>query len=222
MQKRLREFRVQGTRVMLGGGVFGLAREIYGRQVYFAQPGFRLKSGDVVVDLGANVGVFTTLAARIASKVIAVEAQSGFIEQIGANLALNDVADKVSIEFGLIGPESGVFSDVERLRSSSHFKELPPVLSMNELLAQHKVQLVDFLKIDIEGSEFHLFRDNPEWLRRVKKVAMEVHPEFGNVDHLVAALAAQDFKVALVSLSGGPVEGATGSAGYLFATKISA
>src|SRR5712664_322583 len=58
-------FKIFGQNIFLDGALFGGAREIYGRKVYFALPDFRLRSTDVVVDLGANAGVFTVLAGRL-------------------------------------------------------------------------------------------------------------------------------------------------------------
>src|SRR6185295_17909158 len=117
--------------------------------VYFALPGFSLKPGDVVIDLGANVGVFTTLAARLASRVIAVDAQSGYDRQIGLNVERNGCAHKVSVDIAIVGERSGYFSDPDRLKSGSWFGETPPALSMTDLLHRHNIHRVDFLKVDI-------------------------------------------------------------------------
>jgi hypothetical protein len=76
------EFVVLGRRIILEGRCFSGARELYCRKVYFALPGFSIREGDTVVDLGANVGLFTVLAAKIARRVVAIEAQSEFISEI--------------------------------------------------------------------------------------------------------------------------------------------
>ena len=76
-------FKVLGHRVRLNGELFGGAGEIYGRSVYFAINGFELHEGDIVFDLGANYGVFTTLAGCVGSKAVAVDAQRHFLRQIG-------------------------------------------------------------------------------------------------------------------------------------------
>ena len=60
-------------------------------------------------------------------------------------------------------------------------------MGIEELLDQHGLKTVDFVKMDIEGSEFSLFQA-PNWLRRVKYLSMEVHPEFGRVQPLLEAL----------------------------------
>jgi FkbM family methyltransferase len=197
MADRLCHFRPFGTRVVLPGSLFAGAREIYARQVYFALPQFRLRSGDTVVDLGANHGVFTTLAACIAKKVIAIEAQSGFFDGIRQNIALNHCAADVTLEFGLVGARSGMFADETVLTTASHYGGQPPTLAMADVFRTHGLERVDFLKMDIEGSEFALLREHSEWLAKVSKIVMEVHPEFGAAADLVESLARAGFRTDL-------------------------
>jgi len=161
--------------------------------VYFRPPKVLLEPRDIVVDLGANVGVFTALASVVARRVISVEAQSEFVKQIYDNAARNGARDRVEVEFGLVGAGSGAFSDASVLRSASHFGSEPPTLTMPDLMRRHALDHIDFLKVDIEGSEFALFAGGSEWLNSVEKLAMEVHPAFGDVDHLVETLRAAGF-----------------------------
>jgi FkbM family methyltransferase len=212
-------YRVQGVEVVLDGRFFSGARELYARQVYYALPGFRVRSGDVVVDLGANVGVFTTLAAASGARVVAVEAQSEFFDCIEENLQLNSCRDRVVLEHALVGAESGVFSDVDNLRAASHFAHMPERLGMGELLRRHDVSRIDFLKVDIEGSEFALFAANHGWLDGVQKLAMEVHPEFGQVEQLRSVCASHGMEVELLDARGVRVVELGRTPGYLFAWR---
>jgi hypothetical protein len=61
----------------LDGWLFSGAREMYCRQVYFPSAEFELQAGALVMDLGANAGLFSVPAGRIGWRVIAVEAQRG-------------------------------------------------------------------------------------------------------------------------------------------------
>jgi FkbM family methyltransferase len=219
MGSRARSFRVGGETVRLEGALYGGAREIYGRRVYFALPGFELRGSDVVVDLGANVGVFTTLAAKRCARVIAVEAQSRFLEEIERHARLNGCADKVTAVCGLIGAGTGVFSDVNRLRAGSHYALEPPRLTMPEVLERGGVDRVDFLKVDIEGSEFDLFSGDIPWLERVGRIAMEVHAGFGRPETLARRLRAHRFSVWLTDNRGVVVDAIDEPSGYLFARR---
>jgi FkbM family methyltransferase len=213
-------FHVNGTQVTVSGDVFGGARELYCRQVYFALPGFRIRQGDVVVDLGANHGLFTTLAARVASRVLAVEAQHGFGAEIRRNLERNGCAGNVDIDLAIVGGATGVLSNGEQLRRASHFQGVVvPRKPMAALLREHEIEHVDFLKIDIEGSEFDLFRSADEWLPRVSKIVMEMHSAFGDPRELVAVLRASGMHVQALTPDLRPAQAALGADGYLYASR---
>ncbi|MBI3766237.1 MAG: FkbM family methyltransferase [Ignavibacteriales bacterium] len=219
MAAKGRTFKVFGKNIHLDGALFGGAREIYGRKVYFALPDFFLKPTDIVVDLGANAGVFAVLAALLAEKVIAVEAQSGFINEIYSNTKKNDCSDKVSVEFGLVGAHTGVFSNKKNLEVASHFGKMPPILSLGGIIARHRLGTINFLKVDIEGSEFDLMSGDINWLAFVEKLVMEVHLEFGDPAKLVEILQSNGFLVWLVDNNQNIVDRIKGMSGYLFAKQ---
>lgn len=220
---KLKVFSAFGMPIALPPKALGLVREIYGRKVYF-RPGFELQKGDVVVDLGANIGVFTILAAKLGCRVIALEAQSGFVEELKKNCQLNLASSlssgSVIPVFGVIGQDCGLFSNPANLTSATHYQEAPPALNMKDLIAQHGLKKIDFLKIDIEGSEYSLFggEDTP-WLSIVDKIVMEVHTEFGNPEDIALALTQNGFEVELVSAYGKTIEAVSPPGGFLFAQK---
>jgi FkbM family methyltransferase len=212
-------FHLFGTAVVLPGELFGGARELYSRGVYFGLPQFRIAPRDVVIDLGANQGILTVLAARIGAKVVAVEAQSGFCRAIQRHAELNSCADRVIVEFGLVGPNSGLFAHRDILVGASHYGAEPPHLSLDALLLKHRIDHVNFLKIDIEGSEFDLFSKDVDWLARVEKLVMEVHPHAGDPKLLREPLLRAGFQIALRSPDLVPVEEITPPGGYLYAWR---
>ena len=205
----------------LDGGHFGAAREICCRGVYSAITGFEIAYSDVVVDLGANAGVFTTLAAIRGKRVIAVEAQSGFIRIIESNLEDNRCRDKVSVALGLIGAGSGLFRDGSERKKASHWGDEPLRLSLCEIIERYELEQIDFLKVDIEGSEFDLMSDAGGWLSRVRRMAMEIHLQYGDLRNIVRTLKKAGFEVWLVDNHQRVVPFLTGCNGYLFAKATS-
>jgi FkbM family methyltransferase len=213
-------YTLQGVRLTLDGRFFGGAREMYCRQVYFPTPEFSLRPNNWVVDVGANAGLFTVLAASVGCKVLAVEAQAGFVRELEALSTEVGVREHIFVENALVGGESGIFSDARNLEKASHFAGIvPQTKSMDELLIKHGIEEVDFMKVDIEGSEFNLFRPNSSWMGKVNRLAMEVHPEHGDVGGLVATIASHDFHVELRDNDLLIVDSLGGAAGYLFATR---
>jgi len=213
-------FSLQGVSFELDGRFFGGAREMYCRQVYFPTPAFALNRGTTVMDLGMNAGLFSIFAALAGCKVIAVEAQSGFVREVKNLASSYGVAANIVVENALVGSGTGVFSDSGALATASHFEgSPPPLVSMTELLAKHQVQQLDFLKIDIEGSEFDLFQSGRQWLRQVRRIAMEVHTHFGSASDLQAMIESEGMSVELRNNALQVVGQLPSEGGYLFATR---
>lgn len=209
-----------GAWVTLDGQFFSAAREMYCRRVYFRRPGFEIRSGDVVVDLGANVGLFTTMAGIYGGRVVAVEAQSGFLPVIRANLDRNACRHQAAIEFALVGASTGVLRTKEARRTASHWSDEPPELSMADIFRRHHLKEVHLMKVDIEGSEFDLFSGDPGWLDVVNRIVMEVHPQFGEPNELRVALRRAGFVTHLTGADWSrAVDTIAGDSGYLFAAK---
>jgi FkbM family methyltransferase len=178
---------------------------------------FDIGQNDNVIDLGCNVGVFTVLAASAGRSVVAVEAQAGLVEKAESTLQMNQCADRARIVHGLVGADSGVFN-VDPGRLADPWIGDPPRISMSDLVAN--LPVIDLLKIDIEGSEFALFTEesNLRWLAGVRRIVMEVHPEFGCAGDLGSVLGARGFRFQFVSNHGRPIDNLK-DIGYLFAWR---
>jgi len=180
---------------------FGLVRELYGRHIYFPEPAFLPLPQSKVIDLGANVGLFSLLCAKLGAEVLAVEAQGGFIPMARENFAINGVEDRIKLVHGMVGTSTGVFACEDCRKSSFQWSGEPLNLSMDDLLdmfLEGRHQMIHLLKIDIEGSEFALFETNPGWTNHILHIAMEVHPEFGDVRELFDRIQHAGFTCKLV------------------------
>jgi FkbM family methyltransferase len=216
----------RGRTVVLPGGNSAGAREMYCRNVYL-RTGLRIPDGGWVLDLGANAGLFTVLAAVDGARVLAVEAQQGFPPETARLLALNGVPPgAVHVEVALAGsgiagvPLVGVVADAARWRLASHAApDRPAGVSVPELLSRYGIGRVGLVKMDIEGSEFSVLHADsaPAWLPRVDQLAMEVHPEFGSVAGIVELLRRHGFAVTVTDNDGRAVPAASPQAAYLYA-----
>ena len=217
MAGRTCRFRFQGVEIRLPGEYFSGAREIYCRRVYSFGQQFDIGPNDVIVDVGCNVGVFTVLAASAGKFVVAAEAQAGLIKEVESNLQMNGCADRARIAHALVGADTGVFSR-DRASLADPWIGDPPRVSMSELTAT--LPKIDLMKIDIEGSEFALFSQETEasWLTNVRRIAMEVHPEFGSPASLASTLAAHGLNFQFVTNHGVPTSNLD-AIGYLFAWR---
>jgi len=184
-----------------------LIRELYAHAIYFPSLSFIPKVGDKVIDLGANVGLFSLLCASLGADVIAIDAQSGFAPEARRNFELNDVSSRVRYVSALVAATAGVFADKDARIASSHWGDSPHqqeisienILSMTGRPREDGMPDVHLLKCDVEGSEFSLLDGDLTWLRRIRNISMEVHPYFGNVLTLKERLEQEGFSCQLKS-----------------------
>ena len=122
-----------------------------------------LKKGDVVYDLGANVGFYTLLSARLVGPeghVYAFEPYPKSAETTRHNLAINGfehatvinkaIADKPGLEWFEMDTTPTTF----RLGENRGRKGMwVAVTSIDALLEEGEVRAPDFIKIDVEGAE---------------------------------------------------------------------
>ncbi len=164
-----------------GTYTFGAIRELYIRHCYL-----RDEAADIpdrlaaVIDLGANRGVFSMMMAPRADKVVAVEVLPQHVAGILHTAKLNNFSN-IRVESAFIG--AGGSDESQKTRT----------ITMQDLLQIHDIDRVSLLKIDIEGSEFALFKQ-PEWLDRVDALCMEIHPEWGQVQSVLNTLRAKGFR----------------------------
>jgi hypothetical protein len=186
-----------------GGGPyypFGLARELYCRNVYLRPFRPFTATGATVVDLGGNVGMFTALAATSLkpARIFYVEPQTMYLDHMKL----------------LAGP----LSAAEIVPLAGFAGSAPPgetLLDLNAVLAAE--QRIAFMKADIEGGEEALFRDAGAWLDQVERIGMEAHPAECDTKAVADALAKRGFIVRPTDNEGLPV--ASEHAFYMYAAR---
>lgn len=140
---------------------------------------FPVEKGDVVLDLGASVGPFAYCAAQKDPKiVIAVEPHPQLIPTLRHNL---DQFTNVIVDPKAIGHETGrieiggLFDPVAKYDTGE--VNWVEAITFMDFVRQYEIEKIDFLKIDIEGMEYHVFNhENMDWiLENVRKIAGEIH-----------------------------------------------
>ncbi|MDM5195892.1 FkbM family methyltransferase [Bacillus hominis] len=146
-----------------------------------------LKPGDTVVDIGANIGYFSVLIGYLIGsmgKLIAYEANPFMHSFLMDNLSINFLHDRTSVH------NLAVYSSQKTLQfyASHRFMGNSSLVKHNETYHKHyvdKIEEIDvkavsldehlkdidhinFLKIDIEGGEYHAFVGMRELIRHKK------------------------------------------------------
>jgi FkbM family methyltransferase len=173
---------------------------------------FGIFPGDIVVDIGSNIGSFAVYAAWLqpSARVLAVEPLKANFDLLAENVRLNGLANVETIRSAVMG-QAGTITIYHGAGSAegsssihaggavdSSRAETVPCIAFADLL--EKVPHVDFLKVDCEGAEFDFIPDAPSSsLRKVRKLAMEYHDVREGVTHevLVRKLASEGFRVSV-------------------------
>ena len=162
--------------------------ELLSQSVYESR-NVSIRPGDVVIDCGAHVGVFTRFALRQgASRVIAIEPDPTNVACIRENLVSEIDAGRVDVVPAGVWDErkriplfvSEESSDVHTFVSSSGARMLVPhssesrgaedilVLPLDEIVDELALDRVDFVKMDIEGAERNALQGARKTLIRFK------------------------------------------------------
>jgi len=141
-----------------------------------------LKPGMVFVDVGANIGLYSLVAAHCTGKtgrVVAIEPQPALAEYFHENMKMNGYSH-VSLKPVAVGKEPGLAQIVQVSRTNNGQATLQVnmgervfghpvsvrVERMTDLLNDRQVAYVDGMKIDTEGAEVGALEGFREWLER--------------------------------------------------------
>jgi FkbM family methyltransferase len=169
-----------------GQQVFSGIREIWIRDVYLRDDYLAIPRGGLVVDLGANLGNFTNLALAQHPdvRVIAVEPSLSLSNSLRVSVGNNEWTNRVAVKRAFVGTTTRVQANVA---NDPDYKGVPS-LTEKAFLQEFDIGHIDFLKCDIEGSEFFLLERDSRMLSMTDNLAIEIHAWGGSVqaflDHL--------------------------------------
>lgn len=163
--------------------------------------------GSVVLDVGANIGIYSLLAAKRGARVFAIEADSKNAEMLRRNVQLNDMAEPITItEMAATEcPKTVIlFRNPDNCGGSSMFAGVDGVEVQGRTVDSLDLPPIDVCKMDIEGSEVFALRGMEDTIRRSRnmKLLVEHAEEHGNSPELFDFLRSHFQSIAVV---GGPV-----------------
>lgn len=167
-------------------------------------PGFVPRRGDRVVDIGANIGIFSLLAADRGAAVTAIEPHPANFTWLERNTAGWAIECRRAAVLGRV-PPGGEVTLVEAPGHTAHHvagthageeTTRVPAVSFAELTAEG----YDLMKLDVEGAEFGIVADTPlEVLARLPRLVAEVHHVAGDPELLRDRLSEAGLAVTLSS-----------------------
>jgi FkbM family methyltransferase len=166
---------VSGTRLLATSGMAGATGNWYCGLHEHDDMGFALhflRASDCLLDIGANVGSYTVLAAGgVGARVVAVEPILGTFRALRANVRLNDLDDRVTLLNIGLGAEEGTVRFTHDLDSMNH--ALAPGEVVESAIDVAVVTLDSiaepvmptFMKLDVEGYESQVLAGGRKTLR---------------------------------------------------------
>lgn len=167
-------------------------REIWVRDCYLHQF-LKIDPAGVVVDLGCNCGLFTALALGHgpAVRVIAVEGDPLECDRFRRSLAASDWLGRVQLLNGFVGGHNEMVAEI---RGKNQNSTLAWIVE-DDLMQLVGDSRINFLKCDIEGSEFQLFSGSSRLLDAADQIAIEVHPHAGDPQEFIERLKFAGFEI---------------------------
>ncbi|MBX3027484.1 FkbM family methyltransferase [bacterium] len=165
-----------------------------------------LPPGAVVIDVGANIGMFAlhVAADHGAARVLAFEPFPESFALLQRNAARNRLDAIQPIPLAIAG-QAGTRElhmqgrhGVHSLFGTSGEAVRIECITLADALARYDVARCDFLKLDCEGAEYEILLDAPsDAYARIRRIALEYHDWITDHHHdeLVRRLAAEGFAV---------------------------
>jgi FkbM family methyltransferase len=202
MRRRFIERRIYDYRLMLDGDDPGICRQLIRLGGREAEQRFivhnTLRPGMRVLDVGANVGYYTVMMAKLVGAqghVYAVEPYPANFGLLQSNVALNGIADRTTLEPIALGAHDGLQPLWTTDHSNWHSFHKPVIDAKQPWLRKYRRKVVghtnvemrtlatylagkppiDFLRMDLEGYEIEILRNLPQ---NRPHVLFETHPEF--------------------------------------------
>jgi FkbM family methyltransferase len=174
---------------------------------------FEINSNDVIIDIGAHIGIFTIYASQFCNngKIYSFEPvkenydlllnniKLNHSEQVKPfNLAVSNTNDVVTI---YINDDKAAHSIFPSSESSIKVKSI----TLQNIFEENNINHCNFLKLDCEGAEYEILCNLPaKYFKEIDKIVMECHfvdkkPEL--IGDLKQILVKQGFQVRTKTIS---------------------
>ena len=184
--------RLQGvTHVIgLGTGELLMPQEIYWQRVYERHPDFVARPGWIVLDVGANTGVYTVQQARRGAYVYAFEPNPDCYRRLLKAVRANHVEDRVTAVDHALGATAGS-AELLLPAGLTILGTLRPewtsgaggvglrveLETVDQVVSTLGINRIDLLKVDVEGLELDVLQGARETLALVDRLVLEYHSQ---------------------------------------------
>ena len=161
----------------------GSTHPAYSLNMFEEELGFRerywnVKEGEVVFDVGSSYGAYALPACSSGATVHAFEPEPPIFADLVRNVELNGWNQR------FVGACHGLWSEPTQVDMRSYAPHWPSqtisgaygMTTLDDVVAERRVERMDWLKVDVEGAELHVLQGGLGAIRRLKpRLIVEVH-----------------------------------------------
>lgn len=146
--------------------------------------GFTIKPNDVIIDIGAHVGIFSLYASQFCTngKILCYEPSTENFELLQYNISQNQIKNIFSNNFAISGsndtvtlyinPDNTAHSICDSTSKSIQVQSR----TLQNIFDSNKLEICDYLKLDCEGAEYEIIESLPsEYFKKIKQIYIEYH-----------------------------------------------
>ena len=166
-----------------------LVAEIFNDNYHVLEGGVEFKANDVILDVGANEGMFAIMMAKLfpMTRVIAIEPIPATYFHLVRNKGLNNCKniETYNIGFGKSGQHTTTMNVAKSFSGGStsfctynpndHYQVEVGLISMDDAFDLYHIERCWLLKMDIEGMEYDVLYSAAHSLSQVDNMAIEIH-----------------------------------------------
>jgi len=175
---------------------------------------FPSKNNSVVIDLGANEGFYVLKVKEMApkSKIIAVEPNPSAFKVLKKNVEANKLKNiiivnkavtskngKINFEIVKGLTEIGAVKVYKKFRKRNRLKKIVVnSITLDRLCKKYKINKIDLLKIDVEGSELDILKSSKNILSKIDKAIIEYHEAQKTITGVKKIMVKNNFKILFI------------------------
>ena len=146
--------------------------------------GFEIKDNDVIIDIGAHIGLFTLFSSQFCKngRIYCFEPVKDNFNMLKSNLKLNNI-ENVIVANTAVSSTTGsvtIYLNEDEAGHSMHVPNQKQIqvesFSLQDIFDSYKLEKCNFLKIDCEGEEYEIINALPTlYFDKIKKMCVEYH-----------------------------------------------
>ena len=150
----------------------------------YSKLGFKINDDDVIIDIGAHIGLFTLFASQFCKKgtIFCFEPIKENYNILLSNLKLNNLGNVKPFNLAVSSSDTNVtlFFSKDEAGHSMFVDNSKPIrvnsTSLKKILDGNSIEHCDLIKLDCEGAEYEIIQSLPlSYFKRISKMIIEYH-----------------------------------------------